>query len=505
MLAAFATFVFGYGISFFLSPFIVSHLGRAAYGFVGLSNNIVGYTSLLTVALNAMAGRFISLSYMKGDKKAANEYFSSVFFSNILLSAIIAVMAVFFVVFINRILAVPDDLLSDVRLLFSLLVANTIIGLVTNMFGLGTFIANRLDLSSVRGIIGSVINAVFLLCAFLIFDPHVWYLGLAGLVGTVYTSYANWILKRRLTPDLRINIRCFQWGKVVELIKSGVWNVVGKLSDIFKNGLDLLYANVFVGAALMGTLSLSKAVASITLSVFGAISGTFSPELTSIYASGDIDLLTHELKKTIRIMSCLSTPILCSLYTLSGDFFHMWLPTEDSNQLYALSLLGTVSYILTLPLEGLWNIFTLTNKLKYSSLTLLCESLTIFCLVLVSMHFVTDKNVRIMLIAFISPMCGMIRNATFLPMYGAHCLHKKLSTFYPTILHSLLSLGISALACFFIKRFLSIDSWLMLIIAGCLVAAVGFATSYFIVLTSPDRMFFRRVACNAVGKVKSVF
>ena len=52
-------FVIGTAITFFLTPYIVSTLGRAAYGFIGLSSNIIGYTSLITIALNAMAGRFI--------------------------------------------------------------------------------------------------------------------------------------------------------------------------------------------------------------------------------------------------------------------------------------------------------------------------------------------------------------------------------------------------------------------------------------------------------------
>ena len=52
MVSSFISQLLSLGISFFLTPYIVSKLGAAAYGFFGLSNNIIGYTALLTVALN---------------------------------------------------------------------------------------------------------------------------------------------------------------------------------------------------------------------------------------------------------------------------------------------------------------------------------------------------------------------------------------------------------------------------------------------------------------------
>ena len=87
--ATFVAFSVGLGINFFLTPFIVRNLGAAAYGFVGLSSNIIDYTTLLTIALNSMASRYITISYAKGDIHDANRYFSSVFYSNLIIAGVI--------------------------------------------------------------------------------------------------------------------------------------------------------------------------------------------------------------------------------------------------------------------------------------------------------------------------------------------------------------------------------------------------------------------------------
>ena len=66
-------------ISFFLSPYIVESIGVEANGFISLANSFVSYASLITIALNSLAGRFITISIVEGDERSANKYFSSVF------------------------------------------------------------------------------------------------------------------------------------------------------------------------------------------------------------------------------------------------------------------------------------------------------------------------------------------------------------------------------------------------------------------------------------------
>ena len=170
------SFAIGLAVTFFLTPYIVKTLGRGAYGFIALSSTIIGYTGLMTIALNAMAGRFISINYLQGNIKEANKYFSSVFFSNLLMSGVISIMAISFLIFINKILDIPDELLFDVRFLFLLLVINTILGLTTNIYGLGTFIKKRLDLSYSRQIFGTFISTDILVSLFFFFPlTHSYY------------------------------------------------------------------------------------------------------------------------------------------------------------------------------------------------------------------------------------------------------------------------------------------------------------------------------------------
>lgn len=496
------SFVISLAVTFFLTPFIVKTLGRAAYGFIALSNTIIGYTGLMTIALNAMAGRFISINYLQGNIKEANKYFSSVFFSNLMMSGIISVMAIGFLIFINRILNVPDELLFDIRFLFFLLVLNTILGLTTNIYGLSTFIKKRLDLSYSRQIVGTFISTAILVSLFFFFPPHIWYYGINSLVLSLYVYFTNCIFLKRLTPELRVRKTDFDLKKVIELVKAGSWNVLQKISSMLSHGFDLLFANIFVGAALMGSFSLSKTLSLLVLSLFGSFSGIFSPELTELYAKGQINELVHELQKSIKMLSCFSTPILCAVYMFTGDFFRLWLPGQDYNLLYLLATLGFLASPFTLPYEGLWNIFTLTNKVKFSSLTLLGESIGVFSTVLLTMLFIEDTTWRLIVLAGARTVWGILRNMLFLPMFGAYCLKVKYSTFYKYEMKALLCLLLSCTVTYFVRQCIFIDSWLVLVINVAVCCIFAFFLNVAVVLNKSEKSYLLSKILSKISRYR---
>ena len=68
-IASMIVFAINLGISFFLTPFVTKRIGTEAYGFVSLANNFVNYATLITIALNSMSGRFVSVAIHQGKKR----------------------------------------------------------------------------------------------------------------------------------------------------------------------------------------------------------------------------------------------------------------------------------------------------------------------------------------------------------------------------------------------------------------------------------------------------
>lgn len=132
------------GIGFLLTPFIVNNIGVESYGFVGLANNFISYAQILTVALNSMAGRFITISLYQNNSEDTNKYFTSVFYANVVMSVGLTVPLVFILIFLDHFLDIPEMIVLDVTILFGIFFANFLINIISSVFGISTFAKNRL-------------------------------------------------------------------------------------------------------------------------------------------------------------------------------------------------------------------------------------------------------------------------------------------------------------------------------------------------------------------------
>ena len=465
IVSSITVFVLGLCITFFLTPYIVDRLGAAAYGFVGLSNNIIGYTSLLTVALNSMAGRFVTLKYHKGEIEEANSYISSILMANVALASFFLLCFITIALFLPHFIDIPPELESDVRALFMLLGISSCIGLLTGIVGVSTFITNRLDLSNIRYLIGTILRTGTLLVAFGLFSPKLWYIGLAALILSLYIIVTNIILMHRLTPDINIHYKKLDFRKVKEVTTAGAWNI-------------------------MGLLSITQTIPFLLLSLFSTVSSNFNPELTRLYAVNDIASMRSELIKSVKLCGFLSCVPLVAVFVFSDSFYQLWLPDQDSELLYFLTMVAMIEMVIATPLEPLWSIFTITNNVKRSSLNLLANSVLSFSAILIVVVFVKSDIIKLFVLASSRSIFSLFRNTTFLPISGAKCLGLPKTSFFGIIIKNVFNVVIVGMAAYMIKHTIFTQvTWLNLIGQLTITLVVGLSIASFTILNRNERIF----------------
>ena len=117
MTAQLVAFVVNLGVSFVLTPIIDGMLPNTI-GFVNMANQFVQWAQIIVSALNTLASRYITIHLHKGEEQEANEYFSSVFYANMMMAAVFLIPALFVIVFVDRLFQVPAASLTDVQILF---------------------------------------------------------------------------------------------------------------------------------------------------------------------------------------------------------------------------------------------------------------------------------------------------------------------------------------------------------------------------------------------------
>ena len=490
LIANLMSFSISIGVSFLLTPFLIEHIGKEAYGFFPLANNFVTYINLLVIALNSMAARFIMLEIMKKEIVKANIYFNSVFYSNLTMITFLLIPLCLSIFFIDRFLNIPTNLHSEIQILFSLIFLTFLISVLGSVFNVATLAMNRIDLQSFQSIIQSGIKVVLFLILFSMFTPSIIYVGIVSLSISIIGTSISIYFTKRLAPNLRLSISYFNKKAVKELLSSGVWGSFNHLSVILLTGLDLLLANLFFGAAKAGEYSIAQTVPIFVASLIGMLVGVFIPPLAARFASNDIDGLIREVNYSSKLLGVfISVPI--SGFIVFGDVFYgLWVPSEDASYLHLLSIIMMAPYLLSGSINILFNVNTILNKVKVPSIMLLSTGILNVVLMLFLINF---TELGLLAIAISSSALSLIRNSIFTPIYPAKCLGIKWNTFYSLIFRNLLTMAI--LVCVFnlIKGAINFEQWLDLIIIALLCGMIGYIISLVITLNRNELRKFHNI------------
>ncbi|MDF2557762.1 MAG: hypothetical protein K0R71_1590 [Bacillales bacterium] len=504
LIAQIISFAVNIGISLFLTPYIIKTVGSTGYGFVGLANNFIGYAQIITVALNSMAGRFITISIQQNREKDTIQYYSSLVFANALLSSILVIPIVLIIIYIDKLLNVPAHLMWDIKLLWIFIFGGFLISVMGSVFSVSTFAFNRLDLNSKNGILTSAISALILLFAFAFFKPSIWYIGFASFISIIIGLQLNIFYTKALIPYIKIRTKYIDLTKVKELITSGIWNSFTRIAGVLSNGLDLLLSNLLISSFAMGYISISKTIPTFILTLMGTIAGVFAPQMVISYAKDNLESLKEQLLLSVKVLGTISSIPIAILYAYGEQFFSLWVPTLDSHKLMILTIAGSAAFPFVLSLEPLWIVFTITNKVKKSSLYLFFNSILTIGLVLLLLNVFDSEMEKMLVVVGVSSVVGIIRATVFLPVYSAKCLGLKKRFFYPAIIKNLINVILVTLVSFGFRTVFEINSFFEFMGAAVFTSIVGFLISFTVVFKKPERKIVINWIFNKIRFQKNI-
>ena len=483
-------FAVNYFINFFLTRYVTQNIGTDAYGFVGMAKNFASYAMIITIALNSYASRFIAVEYHSGNNRKANIYFNSVLFADIVLGFAIFVIAVILSIRIDRIFNVSDELVSDVRGLFILVFLNLLIHTTGTALQAASYIKNKLDLVGVVRGLSYCLEAVILVLCYFFFPARIFYVGIGMIAATSLVVLANLYITRKYTPELVVDIKQFSKEAVQGLVVEGIWNSLNSLGNTLNNGLDLIVANIMLSATAMGQISIIKTVFAIFSGVYQLIAQPFQPMFLKDYAAENRDMLLKDLKLSMKVSGLISNMIFAGFFALGTCYFRLWVPNEDTELMYHLTLLATVTCVLEGPIYPLYYIYTLTVKNKIPCLI----TITGGVLNVVGMYLLIKyTSLGIYSIQLTTAVIMLFISGVTNPIYMAKCLKIQWFTFYPAI-------GRNVLSCLVLMGFMKLiallftpNNWTELIVTAIICVIGGSFLHLIVVFNSEEKKQFRRL------------
>ena len=497
------SFAINFCISFFFTPYLIRMVGKEAYSFFPLIHNMISYTSVITAAVGSMAGRFVTMRVYANDMEGANKYYTSVWVANLFLSVIFSLLAVIGLIYLDNILTIPYDLLLEVRWLFGLGFASLILGLLTGVISMPTYIRNRLDLSSSCSVITQIIRVAAIIILFWAFRPSIVYMSISALLASVIGVIIQAHYKRILLPELKVSPRkYFNYSLVKELIGSGIWNSVNQLSFMLLTQLDLLITNIFIGASATGDYAIAKTAPNLIYSLMGMLSGTFYAYFNILYAKGEVDEVVNQVRKSMVIVSIIMVIPMGFLSILGGDFYHLWVPGQNYVLLAQITVWTLIPMLLSSSINPIFGVFTITNKLRIPSIVLLVSGLLQTAVVLILLK---TTDLGIWAIIYTSAAVLIIKNTTFTPIYAAICMDRPWYSFYPTLIRGIAGGGVVVLIAISYKLFFAVDNWFDLVISAICISIIALLLNLYVIPQKVERLYIiNLVKDNILNLIKRV-
>jgi O-antigen/teichoic acid export membrane protein len=323
VVANWIAFLFAAVVGFFMSPYVVEHLGATRYGVWSLLAGMIGYLALLDLGIRQAVNRYVAHHRAVG----AHDESSSIVSAALRLFGILGLLAISLAaafaylapVFFN----IPEALVNDTRIIVvlgGLTVAVTLIGGVFGglLTGLERFDVNcLLEISMTAGRAAAMVIAlregyglVSLACIL--------------LAASVLQCVAYWAVDRRLYSELRLRFR----GRLVPQMKT-LLSFGSSLSAIFVLKALVLNSDAMIIAAFLPIEAVTFfAIAGILCyqanGVTASMSYVMTPRVSRLMSAGG-NRVGEEILAVARIATLIAAPVAATFLLRGESFITLWM------------------------------------------------------------------------------------------------------------------------------------------------------------------------------------
>lgn len=439
-----------------LTPYLLKHIGAAAYGLIPLAGLFTQYAAMITEEISKSVNRFLTIEIQK-DGGRPNRVFNSSFALYTLL--ILFQIPVFIVglSYADQLFSIPAELMTDALLLLGFSAGSFLLSLLGAVFNVSIFSKNRLDIGNALVIGQLILRLTLIVTCFSVWGPKLRYIGYVDF-GLQFIMFLTSIYYcRQLTPELTIDFKQVDWKILGPVFKMSSWTLVNRLGSILFLRSDIWIINRFISPVAAGQYAAILVIANFIRQLASQVSGQLAPTIMTFWAKEDLHNLRRLLSFSVKVLSLgLAIPVGLICFN-GGEVLGLWLDSSYVN----LALLLFVMMV-HMPINtGILPLFTLntaSNSVKLPAMITLAMGIVN---VVLSYVLGVTYGYGAMGVAIATAIVLTLKNAFFIPIYGASVLNLPRMSFLGATFGSVVMLGVV-----YLLNLVPIRTWLHLEDAG---------------------------------------
>jgi O-antigen/teichoic acid export membrane protein len=310
-------------VGFFLSPFILHHLGDEAFGLWILIFSVTGYYGIFDFGIRSSLVRYVSKFQAIGDKDQLARLVNTSLFTYSCLGLILVVPTVLGSFYVDRIFHVSPGFLKDARILFLMVGYSLALGFPLGISGGILEGLQRFYLMNWTNIVATLVRAVLIIYA-LRRGFGLLSVALITVSLPLITSAVRAVIAQRLLAipygwkyvDRESLRQVANYGSVTFMII-----VAGRLR--FKT--DAVIIGTFLSAAAITHFSIGARLVDYAGEVVGSMAQIFTPMSSHFHATGDYNQLRKIFISGNRACALVMFPMTVALVVMGKSVIEAWM------------------------------------------------------------------------------------------------------------------------------------------------------------------------------------
>ncbi|CAM3209053.1 oligosaccharide flippase family protein [Vibrio rarus] len=441
-------------VGILLTPYLVSKLGVVAYGLIPMAMIFTDYINVITQSITSSINRLLTVAIEKKQYTDAKIIFSTAL-SLMTMFAIFQFILVYYPILnLDKVISIPDNILKDAKNLFILVFANFSLSLVTSVLSVSMYATNRLDIMQSLQIVRAISRVLFIVILFLYWEVSLTAIGIASVISGIVVIIMTLIISRRLTPELKYNLSCFDLGKFKEISAFGGWILVNQLGFLLLSKVDLIILNRYVGLYEAGVYSAIMQIINVVKSFALVFAGVTGPMVMIYFANQDNDKIISVTKTFIGFLTLSIAVSIAVVVMNSYSLMEYWLGETYSEHGQLLSYM-LMSILLSLGMLPIFSVNVAIGKVKIPALFSLFCGLLGLTISYYTANYTQLGVYSVVLGTFISLT---LKNAIFSPLYVSQCLGISYNTFFNAQLKGLIMFAVSLLFCKLFNKYVVVNN-----------------------------------------------
>jgi O-antigen/teichoic acid export membrane protein len=329
----------GMVVPFFLTPFVIRHLGLIAYGIWILAVSTVSYLGVLDMGLRSAVIRFVSKAEAQGKPGDATRVIGAALWVRVLIATSVAVLSIGLALLFPHLFKIPSGMQRPAQITVLMCALSVAFTLISGVFGAVLAAIHRFDVLSFISASQTLARAAGVIL--ILSSGHglitlaFWELTISLLGGLTTMGMAL-----KLFPPCRARVTRPDKGILKMIWSYSFTTFIFIIATQIIINTDNLVIGAFLSVGMVAFYSIGGSLMSYSTQVVTSVSTTFTPMASNMEAAGRAEGLQRLLLRGTQGTLAILLPISLALVLRGKTFIGLWMGPQYSE------ISGTVLQIL---------------------------------------------------------------------------------------------------------------------------------------------------------------